>query len=179
MRLQANADGVAHTIEVDEGGESGLVRIKVDEREYLIDVANPTPGVYSLLVDGKLVTAYVSLRRGKREVQLGTWRTSVEVSSSLGRRPFAKPAAGVVGRQEIVAPMSGRVVQVLVRNGQSVQGGSRLVIIEAMKMETEIRASIPGQVKEVQVQPGMAIETGQLLLVVEGTRTASEENRSG
>jgi len=56
---------------------------------------------------------------------------------------------------------------VLVRNGQTVQEGAGLVIIEAMKMETEIRSPIPGQVKEVQVQPGMAIETGQLLLVVE------------
>jgi biotin carboxyl carrier protein len=169
VRLQANADGMAHAIEVDEEGETGLVRVKVDEREYLIDVASPSLGTYSLLVDGKLLTAYVSLRRGKREVQLGTWSTSVEVGPWRGRRPVAQPAAGIAGRQEITAPMSGRVVQVLVRNGQMVQEGASLVIIEAMKMETEIRAPIPGQVIEVQVQPGMAIETGQPLLVVEAS----------
>ncbi len=174
MRLLANADGIAHTIEVDEGGETGLIRVKVDEREYLIDVTSPSSGTYSLLIDGKLLTAYVSLRRGKHEVQLGTWTTSVEVGPWLGRRPMAQPAAGGAGRQEIAAPMSGRVVQVLVRNGQMVQEGASLVIIEAMKMETEIRAPIPGQVKEVQVQPGMAIETGQRLLVVEGVELRTE-----
>jgi biotin carboxyl carrier protein len=77
--------------------------------------------------------------------------------------------------------MSGRVVQVLVRNGQTVQEGASLVIVEAMKMETEIRSPIAGQVKEVQVQPGMAIETGQLLLVVEGVEISAlaKENLSG
>jgi biotin carboxyl carrier protein len=181
VRLQANADGLTHTIEVEESGETGLVRVKVDEREYLIDVTSPSSGTYSLLLDGKLLTAYVSLKRGKREVQLGTWSTSVEVGPSRGRRPFAKPAAGVAGRQEIAAPMSGRVVQVLVRNGQAVQEGASLVIVEAMKMETEIRSPIAGQVKEVQVQPGMAIETGQLLLVVEGVEISAlaKENLSG
>jgi biotin carboxyl carrier protein len=65
--------------------------------------------------------------------------------------------------------MSGRVVQVLVHSEQAVQEGDSLVIVEAMKMETEIRSPVSGLVKEVQVQPGMAVETGQLLLVVEGS----------
>jgi biotin carboxyl carrier protein len=65
--------------------------------------------------------------------------------------------------------MSGRVVQVLVQPGQTVQGGERLVIIEAMKMETEIRAVSPGQVKDIQAAADMAVEAGQLLLIVEGS----------
>jgi biotin carboxyl carrier protein len=65
--------------------------------------------------------------------------------------------------------MSGRVVQVLVQPGQSVQDGERLVIIEAMKMETEIRATARGQVKDIQVSADMAVETGQLLLIIEGS----------
>jgi len=65
--------------------------------------------------------------------------------------------------------MSGRVVQVLVQPGQTVQDGERLVIIEAMKMETEIRAVARGQVKELQVSSDMAVEAGQLLLIIEGS----------
>jgi oxaloacetate decarboxylase (Na+ extruding) subunit alpha len=169
VRLQVSADGTTYHLEVDSGEAAGLMRVTVDDREYLLDVTNPAPGVYSLLIDRKVLTAYVWARRGKLEVQIGAWTTSVEVSPLQGKRPMAKAAAGVAGRQEITAPMSGRIIQVLVHSEQAVQEGDSLVIVEAMKMETEIRAPISGLVKEVQVQPGMAVETGQLLLVVEGS----------
>jgi biotin carboxyl carrier protein len=167
VRLLASAGGVTHTVELDEGYGTGLVRVKVDEREYLIDVTNPLPGLYSLMVRGKVLSAFVSQRRGKREVQIGNWSVSVEVAPTQGQRPSAKSAVAASGRQEITAPMSGRVVQVLVHNGQTVQDGESLVIIEAMKMETEIRAVTRGQVKNIQVEADMAVEPGQLLLVIE------------
>ena len=124
------------------GTTAGLIRVKVDDREYLIDATNPAPGLYSLVVHGKVYSASVWQRRGRHEVQIGHWSTSVEVAPSQ-QRPSAKPAAALGGRQEITAPMSGRVVQVLVQPGQTVQEGESLVIIEAMKMETEIRAIGP------------------------------------
>jgi biotin carboxyl carrier protein len=167
VRLLANTGGATHTVEVEEANGTGLVRVKVDEREYLIDVTNPSPGFYSLVVEAKVFNAFVSQRRGKREVQVGHLSASVEVGPAQGQRPSAKAAVAVSGRQEITAPMSGRVVQVLVQNGQTVQDGESLAIIEAMKMETEIRAVTPGQVKDIRVQSGMAVETGQLLLVIE------------
>ena len=169
MRLQAEADGTTSTIDIEEGDSPGVVRVKVDDREYIIDVANPLPGFYSLLVYGKVFNAYVTLRRGKRDVRLGAWNTSIDISPIHGRRPMATESRNLVGRQEIPAPMSGRVVQVLVQNDQIVQEGESLVIVEAMKMETEIRSPIRGQVKDVQVQAGMAVETGQCMLVVEGS----------
>jgi biotin carboxyl carrier protein len=167
VRLLASAGGVTQTVELDEGSGTGLVRLKVDEREYLIDVTNPAPGLYSLVVRGQVFSAVVSQRRGKREVQIGNWMASVEVTPAQGQRPSAKSAAAAGGRQEITAPMPGRVVQVLVQPGQTVQDGESLVIIEAMKMETEVRAVAGGQVKDIQVQAGMAVESGELLLVIE------------
>jgi oxaloacetate decarboxylase (Na+ extruding) subunit alpha len=167
VRLLANVGDVTHTVEVGEGNGTGLVRVTVDEREYVIDVTTPAPGLYVLLADGKVFSAFVSLRRGQREVQLGDWSTHVEIGPAQGQRPSTKSSTTVSGRQEITAPMSGRVVQVLVQDGQTVQDGEGLVIIEAMKMETEIRSIARGQVKTIQVQAGMAVETGQLLLVVE------------
>jgi biotin carboxyl carrier protein len=167
VRLLVNAGGVTHRVELDEGNGTGLIRVKVDEREYLIDATNPSPGVYSLVVHGKVYNALVWQRRGRREVQVGHWSASVEVVPAQGQRPSAKPAAALGGRQEITAPMSGRVVQVVVQPGQTVQDGESLMIIEAMKMETEIRAIAPGQVKDIQVSVDMAVEAGQLLLVIE------------
>jgi oxaloacetate decarboxylase (Na+ extruding) subunit alpha len=169
VRLLANAGGITHTVELDEGNGLGLIRVKVDEREYLIDVTNPSPGLYSLVVHGKVFNAFVAPRRGARDVQVGNWSAGVEVVPAQSRRPSAKSATVVRGRQEITAPMSGRVVQVLVHNGQTVQDGESLVIIEAMKMETEIRAVARGQVKDILVKADMAVEAGQLLLIVEGS----------
>lgn len=169
MRLLAEVDGTTIPIEIDDGDGTGLVRVKVDDREYLLDVANPSPGLYSLLVEGKVFNAHVALRRGKREVRIGAWNTTVDISPALSKRPEAKASSSVGGRQEITAPMSGRIVQVLVQPEQLVQEGESLVIVEAMKMETEIRSPMRGQVKDVQVQAGMAVEVGQRLLVVEGT----------
>jgi len=179
VQLLASAGGVTHTVELDEGNGTGLVRVKVDERDYLIDVTNPSPGLYSLVVHGKVFSAFVSQRRGKHEVQVGNWSSSIEVTPAQRLRPSATSAAVVSGRQEVTAPMSGRVVQVLVHNGQMVQDGESLVIIEAMKMETEIRAVARGQVKDIRVAADMAVEAGQLLLVVEGIDKRTEENFRG
>jgi biotin carboxyl carrier protein len=167
VRLLVNAGGVTHTVELDEGNGTELIRVKVDDREYLIDASNPASGLYSLIVHGKVYSAAVWQRRGRLEVQVGHWSTSVEVAPAQLQRPSAKPTASLGRRQEITAPMSGRVVQVLVQPGQTVQEGESLVIIEAMKMETEIRAIAPGQVKDVQVTLDTAVEAGQVLLVIE------------
>lgn len=167
MRRLANAGGSTHVVELDEEHDTGLVRVKVDAREYLIDFTNPVPGFYSLVLHGKVFNAFVWVRRGRYEVQIGNWSVSVDVASAQSQRPSAKAAVAVSGRQEVTAPMSGRVIQVLVQPGQMVQDGERLVIIEAMKMETEIRASARGQVKELRVDADMAVEAGQLLLIIE------------
>jgi oxaloacetate decarboxylase alpha subunit len=154
-------------VELDEGNGTGLIRVKVDDRDYLIDATTPSPGLYSLIVHGKIYNAVVWQRRGRREVQVGQWSASVEVVPAQAQRPSPKSATAVGGRQEITAPMSGRIVQVLVQPGQTVQDGDRLLIIEAMKMETEIRAIGPGQVKDIQVSVDMAVDVGQLLVVIE------------
>jgi biotin carboxyl carrier protein len=169
VRLLATAGGTTHVIELEEGSDTGLLRVKVDEREYLIDSSNPAPGSYSLVLHGQVFSAFVWLRRGRREVQIGDWSVSVEVVGAQSQRPSATAVAAVTGRQEITAPMSGRVVQVLVQPGQTVQDGERLVIIEAMKMETEIRAVARGQVQDIRVSADMAVEAGQLLLIIDGS----------
>ena len=153
-------------MELDEGNGTGLIRVKVDDREYLIDVTSPAPGLYSWWFTGRSTVLRCGSAEAGVKCRLDTGaRASRSPPPKL--QPSAKPAAAVGGRQEITAPMSGRVVQVLVQPGQTVQEGESLVIIEAMKMETEIRAIAPGQVKHLQVSVDTAVETGQLLLVIE------------
>jgi len=72
-----------------------------------------------------------------------------------------------VGRQEIRAQMPGKIVKLLVAQGETVTGGQALVVIEAMKMENEIRSPIDGTVSAIAVSEGDAVETGAALVTVE------------
>ena len=85
--------------------------------------------------------------------------------SDVGRRRDG--AATGAGPQRIVAPMPGKIVRVLVTAGDDVQLRQGLVVVEAMKMENELRAARPGRVREVFVRVGESVEAGTPLVVVE------------
>jgi biotin carboxyl carrier protein len=82
-------------------------------------------------------------------------------------RHKAAGQGGAQGRQVVRAPMPGRVVRVLVEEGQAVEARQGLVVVEAMKMENELRATHAGTVASVKVAPGAAVEAGAELVVVE------------
>jgi len=79
----------------------------------------------------------------------------------------ATGAPGALGAASIKAPMPGRVVRVLVAVGDQVSAKQAVVVVEAMKMENELRTPREGVVKEVLVEPGAAVETGAVLVVVD------------
>ncbi|RPJ64661.1 MAG: acetyl-CoA carboxylase biotin carboxyl carrier protein subunit [Acidobacteria bacterium] len=87
-----------------------------------------------------------------------------------GQRRWNRPgaaAAGAAGPQRITAPMPGKVLKVLVAAGESVEERQGLVVVEAMKMENELRAPRAGRVREVHVQEGAPVESGRLLVVLD------------
>ncbi len=103
-------------------------------------------------------------------VHVGSHRIPVQLS---GRRRFGSLAgshhrtADGDGAQVITAPMPGRVVKVLVRDGEVVEERQGLVVVEAMKMENELRAPRAGRVTGLRVAAGSSVDTGAVLLVVE------------
>jgi biotin carboxyl carrier protein len=78
-----------------------------------------------------------------------------------------RAAAPVAGRQSVVATMPGRIARVLVAAGDRVAASQAVVVVEAMKMENEMRAPKDGVVREVRVSPGAAIDAGAVLLVID------------
>jgi len=93
----------------------------------------------------------------------------VEVADERERRlrRTAAKAEGRAGRQEVSAPMPGRLVAVLVSVGEQVAAGQGLLVIEAMKMENELKAAAPGRVAEVRAVAGKAVNGGEVLVVIE------------
>ena len=82
-------------------------------------------------------------------------------------RSGGDPARHAHGEQSVVAPMPGRVVRVLVAPGDEVAARQGVVVVEAMKMENELRAPKGGRVKDVNVSAGTSVEAGRVLLVIE------------
>lgn len=81
-------------------------------------------------------------------------------------KPKPKPASSE-GGEEIKAPMPGKILEVRKKEGESVNEGDVLIILEAMKMENEIMAPISGTVRSVYVNPGQMVETDDLLVIIE------------
>lgn len=115
----------------------------------------------------------VLARRGATRGRYTLWvdgvRLEVEALDERTRaiRDLAAATSGPAGPAPLVAPMPGMIVRVNVGDGDAVQSGQGLVVMEAMKMENELRATASGTVRRVLVQPGTAVEKGALLLEME------------
>ncbi len=120
----------------------------------------------SLLIDGRSYEVGLLPREGGCAVLLAdsTLEVQLQDASRAGAGPARKAAHGPAGVQ---APMPGRIVKVLVEAGQDAALGQGLVVIEAMKMENELRAPRAGRVREVRVSEGQAVETGAMLVVLD------------
>ncbi len=134
--------------------------IEID-KEQLANAREVEPGVYSVLIDGRSF----EVRLGEL-AQLEGRRFRVQVRDPRDAAKSAKSARGS-GRQDILAPMPGKVIRVLVKQGDAVETGSGLVVVEAMKMQNEMKAPRPAQVLEVRVRDGDTVIAGQTLVVLE------------
>jgi biotin carboxyl carrier protein len=107
--------------------------------------------------------------RGRYTLWLDGFRYEVEALDERSRaiRELSGASAGPSGPAPLVAPMPGMIVRVAVHVGDAVQAGQGLVVMEAMKMENELRATADGTVKAVLAQPGTAVEKGAVLLELE------------
>lgn len=107
--------------------------------------------------------------RGEYVLWLDGFSYAVEALDERARaiRDLSAAAAGPVGPAPLVAPMPGLIVRVLVEPGHQVDAGQGLIVMEAMKMENELRASAPGTVRSVRVTPGTAVEKGAVLVELE------------
>ena len=144
--------------------------LSFDGRTLLADREEIAPGVYSILIDGRSYEAQVSKRAGGSAgasspplVTVGLRNYVVEIRDP---RRWRRDGAGVreQGPQEIVAPMPGKIVKVLVSENQEVIREQGLLVIEAMKMQNEIRAPRAGRVQRIYAQEGSGVEAGFRLI---------------
>ena len=151
------------TVQVDPTERGYAIVILRPGREsaaYHVDARQPEHGRLTLCFDDRRVRVYVASDGRARYVSLGgnSWR--LEPPKPRGRA--ATDAAG-----DLSASMPGKVLDVLVSEGQEVQAGTPLVLLEAMKMELRITAPTDGRVKRVRVRPGDVVGLGEALVELE------------
>jgi acetyl/propionyl-CoA carboxylase alpha subunit len=166
VKYVATLGGTSEVVEITGG--DGHYTISLGDRQFEVDGRASAAGIYSLLIGGVSHVAAVVDRDGTCVVDVGgaTYEVLVEEQSRWIIRTHGGASGGGRG-QTLVAPLPGKITHIAVRQGQQVQVGDPLIVIEAMKMENEFKAAAAGTVVEVRVQPGQAVNPGDTLLVIE------------
>jgi len=142
-------------------------RFRVDngtERRAQVEV--PVPGVYSVLMDGRSYEARVESTERGLVVVIDGYHFQVEVSDPRGWSRKAE-GLGAGGVERVTAPMPGKVVRVLVAVGDHVEAGRGVVVVEAMKMQNEMKANRAGRVATLPAREGATVGAGEILATIE------------
>ena len=167
---QCESTAPAGALPVKVGAASPGVKVKLDGETVLADGEEISPGIYSILIDGRSYEAQVSKRTGDAEGYLSPYVVTVGLRQFLVEirdpRRWRHDRTGIrdKGPQEIVAPMPGKIIKVLVSENQDVVRDQGLLVIEAMKMQNEIRAPRSGRVERIYAQEDTGVEAGFRLL---------------
>ena len=169
MRYTAESGGREYLIEVAEP-EGSVFRMTMDGVTWEVDYVRISDRCYSLLVDGTSYEVDIVKNVSPFAVGIRGEVHDVEVLTEREKRRKAikgKTAAGKEGRQVVIAPMPSKVVRLLVAVGDQVASGDGVIVVEAMKMENELRSAGPGTVREIKVKEGEAVGGGHALVVIE------------
>ncbi len=138
--------------------------VSLDGREVAADLVFTSDHFVSLLLDGRSYELGVEPDEEGALVHFPGGSQRVVLASGAAAAPSATSHRG--GPARVTAPMPGRVVRVLVAPGAAVEAGQALLVVEAMKMENELRSPRAGRVEQVAVREGQAVEAGALLVLV-------------
>ena len=170
MRYFATLAGEKQSKSVDvEPLGNGRYAVTLDGVRHEVDATHPEPGVLSLILDdGESYAIDVEEAGDSVHVLVRDEIFKVDVADERKlRMRQASHAHSTEGKQLIRAPMPGKLVKLLVAVGDSVVEGQGLVVVEAMKMENELKSPKAGKVVELAVKEGQAVESGALLAAVE------------
>jgi biotin carboxyl carrier protein len=165
MVYEVIVGGKAHRLELERTASGWQCRF--DGKSVHIDAIIPRRDVLSLLIDGR---AY-EIKREQTATDLHMWvgsnRFAVELRDPRSLRSRQKTVGDEKGPKKILAPMPGRVVRLLVAENAEVEVGQGVVVVEAMKMQNEIKSPKKGVVKKISATPGAAVNPGDVLAIVE------------
>lgn len=154
-----------YRVELTRAGSSW--QCLLDGQEFPVDVAGTRNGVLSLLINGKSYEVQVESSAGAANIVVGRERFAASVRDPRSLRSRGRGEGGAEGARRITAPMPGKVVRIIAPVGTEVEAGQAVLVIEAMKMQNELKSPKKGKVTRLVVNEGTAVEAGQMLAEVE------------
>ena len=168
MKLQAQVGETLHNIELTRDGEK--IFTKVDDREYELEASEPEPNVFLLKHAGRVHEFYVppATQPGAPQI-VSSRKADVEITVIDPKRLRGSGIAGASaeGFAEVRTMMPGKVVRLIASVGDMVDKGDAVLVVEAMKMQNDLKAPKAGVVKEIRVSEGSTVTAGDVLAVIE------------
>lgn len=166
MKYEVLVDGLSHLIDI-ERVEKGY-QATVDAEAFSLDVAMTARDVLSIIHNGRHYEAKREYSlMGEMHVIVGSERFDVEVRDPRSLRSRRAAAGQESGPAKITAPMPGKVVRVLASVGDEVEAGQGVIVVEAMKMQNEIKSPKKGKVTKIAATESSLVNAGDLLAMIE------------
>lgn len=164
MILDVTVNGRDHRVELEQLGD-GNWSCKVDGDPVAVNATTAASGVLSLLIGDQSYA--VVLNREQQQIVVGRDRYSVEVRDPRSWRSRRARGAAGEGPKKVIAPMPGKVVRLIANQGAEVEHGAGVLVIEAMKMQNELKSPKKGRVAKMLAVEGAAVNAGDVLAVIE------------
>ena len=160
MTYSFKLDNQIYKVNIEQD-ESGVV-VEINGEEHPVEYSRLDDNLYSIIVNGQSLTIG-TFKQGK-QIQVFHNGDLYELEA-ISDRELSK-SGGIGSGLEIISPMPSRVVKILKNEGEDVEAGEAVVVVEAMKMESELKALQAGKIKTVKVNEGGAVEANALLVVL-------------
>ena len=165
MKLQAQVGDVSETVEIKRDGRE--VTATIGGREYVLDVSEPQSGVFLIKNGTRIFETAVSEANGHFITTVKGQEFDIKITDPKRLRSAAGDDAELTGKAEIISAMPGKVVRLLVAVGDVVAKGDGVIVVEAMKMQNEMKAPKDGTVTAIKTAEGDTVAAGDVLLVIE------------
>jgi len=162
MKLIAEFDNQRHEVQIKQNGSR--LSAEIDGRTYELETSEPEPNVYLFKHDNQIYQIYAAPHG---VVNVGNHQLEINVLDPKRLRGSISANAQTDGASEIKTAMPGKVVRVLTETGAEVKKGDGIIVVEAMKMQNEMKSPKDGIIKEIRFSEGATVNAGDVLIVIE------------
>ncbi len=164
MNFRMKIGNRTRTVKINSGAARS--EFSLDGQGVAADVVEVEPGIFSVLLGGEAFEVRVEHNARGARIHIDGCEYLAELDDPRRWQRSAGGTADTEGRQSIMAPMPGKVVRVLVESGSAVAAGQGLLVVEAMKMQNEIKSPKEGKVERINVREGQAVNAGEVLAII-------------
>jgi biotin carboxyl carrier protein len=164
VKLQIEIDRNKRRVEMTQAGERPVWTI--DGQRLNADATELSSGIYSILINGKSFEVRMERSGAELRAITGSREFRIVIQDEREWRRKRGSAVEAEGRQQVLAPMPGKIVRVLVKTGDAVRAGQGLLVVEAMKMQNEIRAPKSGTIDRLAVVEGQTVHAGEVVAII-------------